>query len=125
MEYVKIGGRAWDVLVTNISESFSILYSENTGRTMSQGATMTLDPLGTFFNYKVTFERKRGYEKQFDDLFDFVSIPRYDGMEVNIIHNQALWEQPFYCLYFARRKSVKKGLMKKQERYIGINSRSI
>lgn len=108
MEYVKIGGRAWDVLVTNISESFSILYSENTGRTMSQGATMTLDPLGTFFNYKVTFERKRGYEKQFDDLFDFVSIPRYDGMEVNIIHNQALWSSPFIAYISQGERALKR-----------------
>ena len=95
MEYVKIGGKVWDVLVTEISEGFSILYSENTGRTMSQGARMTLDPLGTFFNYKITFARKKGHEKDYDKLFDFVSQPRYDGIEVNIIHNQALWEKPF------------------------------
>lgn len=88
MDYVKIGGIAWDVLVTEISESFSILYSENTGRTMSQGAGMTLDPLGTFFNHKVTFQRKQGFEKQYDDLWDFVSIPRYDGIDVDIVHNQ-------------------------------------
>lgn len=88
MEYVKIGGKVWDVLVTEISESFSILYSENTGRTMSQGAGMTLDPLGTFFNHKVTFQRKQGFEKQYDDLWDFVSIPRYDGIDVDIVHNQ-------------------------------------
>ena len=88
MDYVKIGGKVWDVLVTEISESFTILYSENTGRTMSQGAGMTLDPLGTFFNHKVTFARKQGFEKQYDDLFDFVSRPRYDGIDVEIVHNQ-------------------------------------
>ena len=88
MEYVKIGGKVWDVLVTEISESFSILYSENTGRTMSQGAGMTLDPLGTFFNHKVTFARKQGYERQYDALYDFISIPRYDGIAVEIVHNQ-------------------------------------
>lgn len=88
MEYVKIGGKVWDVVVTEISESFSILYSENTGRTMSQGAGMTLDPLGTFFNHKVTFARKQGFEKQYDALWDFVSIPRYDGIDVDIVHNQ-------------------------------------
>ena len=66
MEYVKIGGRVWDVLVTEISENFNILYSENTGRTMSVGARMTLDPLGTFFGHKITFQRKQGNEKEYD-----------------------------------------------------------
>ncbi len=88
MDYVKIGGRAYDVLVTELSESFNILYSENTGRTMSVGARMTLDPLGTFIGHKITFKRKSGYEKEFDRLFDFVSIPRYDGVPVEIVHNQ-------------------------------------
>ena len=96
MEYVKIGGKVWDVLVTEISESFSILYSENTGRTMSQGAGMTLDPLGTFFNHKVTFQRKQGFEKQYDALWDFVSIPRYDGIDVEIVHNQTTLKYKAY-----------------------------
>ena len=108
MEYVKIGGIVWDVLVTEISESFSILYSENTGRTMSVGAGMTLDPLGTFFNYKVTFARKKGCEKQFDALFDFVSKPRYDGIEVNIVHNQALWEKPFKAYVSSGERALKR-----------------
>ena len=108
MDYVKIGGKAWDVLVTEISESFSILYSENTGRTMSQGAGMTLDPLGTFFNYKITFARKHGYEKQFDELFDFFAVPRYDGIEVNIVHNQAMWDEPFLAYVSQGERALKR-----------------
>ena len=88
MNYCKIGNRVWDVLVTEISENFNILYSENTGRTMSLGAGMTLDPLGTFFGHKVKFQRKKGAEADFDALFDYVSKPRFDGIPVEIVHNQ-------------------------------------
>ena len=88
MDIVKIGGKSYDVLVTELSENFNILYSENTGRTMSKGARMTLDPLGTFYGHKVTFERKRGKEDEYDELFTFVSQPRYDGISVEIVHNQ-------------------------------------
>ena len=107
MEYVKIGDKVWDVLVTEITESFSILYSENTGRTMSQGAGMTLDPLGTFFNYKITFARKQGSEKQYDELFNFLAVPRYDGIEVNIVHNQALWDKPFMAYVSQGERALK------------------
>ena len=108
MEYVKIGGKVWDVLVTEISESFSILYSENTGRTMSQGASMVLDPLGSFFNYKITFARKQGHERQYDELFDFFATPRYDGIEVNIVHNQALWDKPFMAYVSQGERALKR-----------------
>lgn len=96
MDYVKIGGIPWDVVVESISENFNILYSENTGRTMSRGAKMTLDPLGTFYGHKVTFRRKQGREIVFDQLFDFVSAPRYDGIEVEIVHNQSTLKYKAY-----------------------------
>lgn len=88
MNYFKIDGKTYDVLVTEISENFSILYSENTGRTMSVGAEMTLDPLGTFFGHKIKVQRKPGYEAEYDRLYDYVSQPRYDGMAVEVAHNQ-------------------------------------
>ena len=88
MEYVKIGGKVYDVLVAELSENFNILYSQNTGRTISAGARMTLDPLGTFIGHKITFRRKQGREAEYDKLFDYVSKPRYDGIPVELVHNQ-------------------------------------
>lgn len=108
MDYVIIDGRKWNVLVTNIEESYSILYSDNSGRTISQGAPMVLDPLGTFFNYKITFARKRYHEKEFDELFDFLSLPRYDGIDVNIIHGQQLWDKPFKAYVSSGARAVKR-----------------
>lgn len=85
MDVVKIDGNSFDVLVKELSENFTILYSENTGRTMSIGARMSLDPLGTFYGHKVTFSRKRGKELEYDRLFDYLSTPRYDGMFFEIV----------------------------------------
>jgi hypothetical protein len=96
MDVFKIDGRSYDVLVTNLEENFNILYSENTGRTMSAGARMVLDPLGTFFGHKITVKRKPGKERDFDELYDYVSRPRYDGVSVEVLHNQTVLEYDAY-----------------------------
>ena len=88
MNYCVIDGEVYDVIVTSIEESFSILYTDNTGRTTSKGARMTLDPLGTFFSHKVTFKRSKENCKEFDKLYDFFTVPRYSGFPIEIVHNQ-------------------------------------
>lgn len=76
MNYFKINGINYEVVVTGIVESFNILYSENTGRVISTGAQMVLDPLGTFIGHKVTIKRKNGYESEYDSLYDLIIKPR-------------------------------------------------
>lgn len=96
MNYCVINGKSYDVIVTAIEESFSILYTDNTGRTASKGARMTLDPLGTFFSHKVTFKRCKDNYKEFDELYDFLTIPRYDGFPIEIVHNQSTLKYDAY-----------------------------
>ena len=88
MDYVKIGGKSYDVIVTDIERNFEILQSSNAGATLAPGARETLDPLGTRIGHKITFKRKPGYEKEFDELWDFVIQPRFDGVWVDIVYNQ-------------------------------------
>ena len=88
MNVLIIDGRVWNVDILAITESFNILYSDNTGRTTTKGARMILDPLGTFYGHKITVARKHGDVNEFDELFDYISQPRYDGMSVEAIHGQ-------------------------------------
>lgn len=88
MNIFSVGGKEYSVLVLGITETFTKLYSENTGRTMSQGARMNLDCLGTFFGHKVEVARKRGYEDEFDALYNLISFPSNDGIMVKVVHNQ-------------------------------------
>lgn len=90
MNYCVIGGKAYDVIVTAIEESFTILYSDNTGRNTGIGAPMTLDPIGTFFSHKVTFRRSKENVEEFDALYNYLTRPRYDGIEVRLAHNQEI-----------------------------------
>lgn len=87
-DWLQIDGKTYDVSVLSIKESANILYSENTGRTMSIGARMTLDPLGTFIGHKIVVKRKGENVKEYDRLYNDVIRPRYDGMTVKAVHDQ-------------------------------------
>jgi hypothetical protein len=97
MDYVKIGGKVWDVLVMEIEESFEQLYTDNTGRTLAPGAPLTLDTLGTFITHSVTFKRRKGMEAEFDALFDYLMQPRNVGFDVEMVHNQGTIKYKAYC----------------------------
>jgi hypothetical protein len=96
MDICKIGGKEYAVVVTEIEENFNILYSSNTGRTLDEGAPMVLDPLGTFIGHKVTVKRKAGHEAEYDELYDFLLQPRYQGIMVKMVHDQTSIEYEAY-----------------------------
>lgn len=78
----------WNVLVTDISEGYTIVYTDKTKETLAAGAPLTLDPIGTRHSHEVTFARKRNDRGDFDRLYDYLSKPRYEGIDVNIVHGQ-------------------------------------
>lgn len=93
MDWFRVGEtaesmKAYNVIVTSLEENFTILYGENTGRTLAKGAPMVLDALGTFFGHNVTVRRKSGYESEFDDLYRLISRPRNNGLQFDIVHYQ-------------------------------------
>lgn len=113
MDYCVIGEKSYDVLVTEITENFNILYSENTGRNTGIGAPMTLDPLGTFYGHKITFRRKKENTAEYDELFMVLSRPRYDGIEVDIAHNQ---ETLHYRAYVSQGERTLKRIDEKNQK---------
>lgn len=88
MDYVKIGGRAWNVRIVEMSENFNIMDTENAGRVIAEGA-MQLDRIGTFYGHKVTFAKDKATITEYDDLFVYLSKPRNDGILVDMAHGQS------------------------------------
>ena len=87
-DWFEINGTPYNVRVLEITEEANVLYTENTGRTMAIGAPVTLDPLGTFIGHKVEVAPKKGYESDFDRLYNFVIQPRSYGVPIKAVHAQ-------------------------------------
>ena len=117
MDVFRINGRAYNVNVLDLEETFNILYSENTTRNIGVGAPLVLDPLGTFFGHLITVSAKKGYEDEYDELYDFLTKPRRKGVPVYIVHGQDYIQ---YEAYVSQgRKKLKRLDEKTEKRYWG------
>ena len=63
-----------DIIWTSLKRSFSVLDTENTGRTVADGR-MHRDIIGTYYNYTLGLKAKIGAEAQYDTVYDILSAP--------------------------------------------------
>lgn len=87
--FCRIGGKIWIVRIVAIERSYNRVDSENAGRSMSLGAPMILDPLGTFHGHSVTFARSGSNFDEYDALYNFVSFPTKTGIDIEIVFGQS------------------------------------
>ena len=102
-DWFQIGGQTYNVRVIEVTEEANVLYTDNSGRTMAVGAPMTLDPLGTFINHKIDVAVKKGYESDFDALYEYVIQPRSVGVPVKVVHNQTVLNYNAYISSSSRK----------------------
>lgn len=96
MDICVIGGKEYDVIIDSLEESFEKLYTEDTGRTMGDGAVMSLSCIGTFYSHTVTVSRKAGHFEDYDELYDVLAYPRNEGLPVKMVHGQTSIEYEAY-----------------------------
>lgn len=118
MKWFKIDGKEWKVRVFEPEETFTILQGGGAGRTLDIGNPMLLDPSGTFFNYTLTVGKIKGQEKEFDDLWEYLSVPRNEGLLFTFPKNRnTLWTTTddngneidgFYAYVSTGKRAIKK-----------------
>lgn len=73
MQVFKLDGEPYNVHVTKLTRKFSVLDSDESGRT--QSGAMYRDPIGTFYNYTMTVAPKDGDMEALDAFWEEISKP--------------------------------------------------
>lgn len=68
-----LDGRTYNVAVTALTRKFSVLDTDQTGRT--QDGNMYRDIIGTYYNYEMTVQPKNNDPGALDALWDALSQP--------------------------------------------------
>ena len=73
MQVFTMDGVRYDVNVTELKRSFSVVDTEQAGRT--QDGKMYREPIGTFYNYTMTVSRKGANDEALDAFWEAISQP--------------------------------------------------
>lgn len=68
-----LDGVAYNVSVTSLKRSFSVLDTDKSGRT--QDGEMYRDIIGTFYNFEMTVQQRGGNAADLDAFWDAISQP--------------------------------------------------
>ena len=88
-----LDGVAYDVLVTSLKRSFSVLDTDKSGRT--QDGEMYRDIIGTFYNYEMTVRANAGNTAALDAFWEAISQPVASHV-CTFPYNQATITQRMY-----------------------------
>lgn len=73
MQVFEIDGVGYDVDVVELKREFSVLDTDNSGRTMD--GSMYREPIGTYYNYTMTVRPKAGAQGDMDAFWEAISQP--------------------------------------------------
>lgn len=93
MQVFEMDGVAYDVDVVELSREFSVLDTDNSGRTLDGG--MYREPIGTYYNYTMTVRPKAGAQGDMDAFWEAISQPVVSHV-CTFPYNQQILTQRMY-----------------------------
>lgn len=85
--FFKLNGKFYNVGITEMKRSASILDGENAGRVRS--GAMTRDIIGTYYNYTVLIDTNELSESDYDELYQEITAP-VDSHSVTFPYGQSV-----------------------------------
>ena len=86
-------GTAYNINVIQLTRKFSVLDTDNSGRTID--GEMYRDPIGTFYNYTMTVEPMTGDPAAMDAFWDAISQPVPSHVCTFPYHQQTLTQRMY------------------------------
>ncbi len=112
MEVFQLDGKTYNVSVTALQRKFSVLDTDQAGRT--QNGHMYRDPIGTYYNYSMTVEQQGSDGEALEKFWDVISRPEKSHL-CKFPYNQTTLTQRMYVtggeqeLLLLRRESARWG----------------
>ena len=88
MDLVKIDGKTYDVLVTAIQETATVVEGSNTGTSLYRQRDIR-DIAGIKYAHSITFAPNDEAPELFDELFSYLFDNVRESVQLEVVHNQS------------------------------------